>query len=77
MKTGQFFAIAAFSAFSCAPLAAQDFSEHFSDSTLRLDYVFAGNDSSQYIFLDGMSSQPRWYGRRTRLAELPLRGSIS
>ena len=75
MKTGQFFAIAAFSAFSCAPLAAQDFSEHFSDSTLRLDYVFAGNDSSQYIFLDGMSSQPRWYGRRTRLAELPLRGN--
>lgn len=56
-------------------LSAQSFSRHFCDSTLRLDYVFAGDTSSQHIFVDALSMTPHWYGRRQRLSELPLRGN--
>ena len=53
----------------------QNFDEYFSDATLRLDYVFAGNRTSQAIYLDGLSTSPRWYGRRVRLDALPLAGN--
>ena len=63
-------------AFSCCmPLCAQQFSKHFRDSTLRLDYIFAGDTAHQYIFVDELSVTPRWYGRRYRLNELPLKGN--
>ena len=51
---------------------AQDFEQYFSDSTLRLDYIFAGDVNQQYIYVDQLSKSHRWYGRRHRLAELPL-----
>ena len=54
---------------------AQVFSEWFSDRTLRLDYVFAGDASHQELYVDQLSQLPRWYGRRTRLSELPLAGN--
>lgn len=54
---------------------AQQFSEHFQDSTLRIDYTFSGDAQSQQLYVDELSSSPRWYGRRTRLKELPLRGN--
>lgn len=54
---------------------AQQYEQYFSDSTLRLDYVFAGNASAQHIYVDQLSKSPRWYGRRQRLGELPLAGS--
>ena len=57
------------------PLRAQSFTSHFCDSTLRLDYIFAGDTSSQHIFVDELSMTPRWYGRRQRLAQLPLLGN--
>ena len=59
------------------PLSAQQFHQHFCDSTLRLDYTFSGNVHEQHIFMDELSSQPRWYGRRHHLDELPLRGNGS
>ena len=59
------------------PIYAQNFSKHFADSTLRLDYIFAGDSSSQHIYLDELSMSPRWYGRRQRLSELPLKGNGS
>ncbi len=54
---------------------AQDFEQFFSDSTLRLDYIFAGDVNQQYIYVDQLSKSHRWYGRRHRLAELPLAGN--
>lgn len=54
---------------------AQDFDKYFTDYTLRLDYIFAGDRSHQAIYVDELERIPRWYGRRTRLAELPLEGN--
>ena len=54
---------------------AQVFDEWFCDRTLRLDYVFAGDVQHQQIYVDQLVQMPRWYGRRTRLAELPLAGN--
>lgn len=54
---------------------AQRFEDYFEDRTLRLDYTFAGNDILQEIFVDELVALPHWYGRRDRLAELPLKGN--
>ena len=59
------------------PLHAQHFNRHFADSTLRIDYIFAGNSREQHIYVDQLSRSPRWYGRRQRLAQLPLEGNGS
>lgn len=54
------------------------FLDNFSDSTLRLDYLFGGRMTNGRaectVMLDGMSRQPLWAGRRNRLAEIPLEG---
>ena len=54
---------------------AQRFEDYFEDRTLRLDYTFCGDASHQQIYVDELISIPRWYGRRYRLAELPLKGN--
>lgn len=73
----QFFTLLLFFLFTLSPLTAQDFSRHFSDSTLRIDYIFAGDTARQDIYLDELSMSPRWYGRRQHLSELPLKGNGS
>ena len=55
--------------------SAQRFEDYFDDRTLRLDYTFAGDDVLHEIYVDELISLPHWYGRRQRLAELPLRGN--
>ncbi|MBO6033882.1 MAG: peptidase M64, partial [Prevotella sp.] len=55
--------------------SAQRFEDYFEDRTLRLDYTFAGCDDIHQIFVDELVSLPHWYGRRHRLAELPLKGN--
>lgn len=55
--------------------AAQQFDRHFDGRTLRLDYIFAGDTARQHIALDRMSVLPGWYGKRARLAELPVEGN--
>ena len=54
---------------------AQKFEDYFEDRTLRLDYVFAGDEVLHQIYVDELVSMPRWYGRRQRLSELPLKGN--
>ena len=54
---------------------AQQFADYFEDRTLRLDYIFAGNNTQQNIYLDELVSMPRWYGKRKHLAEVPLTGN--
>ena len=55
--------------------SAQRFEDYFEDRTLRLDYTFAGDNILHEIYVDELVSLPHWYGRRQRLAELPLRGN--
>lgn len=61
-----------------APIAqAQrvDFNTHFSDTTLRLNYVFSGNAAHQHIALGSYSKSARWWGKRHRLAQVPVEGN--
>lgn len=58
-------------------LSAQSFEQYFCDSTLRLDYIFAGDSKSQQIYVDELAKSARWYGRRHHLSELPLEGNGS
>ena len=52
-----------------------DFDTYFTDQTLRLDYVFAGDIKTQSIYLSNLYSLPGWAGRRHHLSELPLDGT--
>ena len=52
-----------------------EFYKSFSDSTLRVDYVFGGDANESHIFLLGQSKQKGWAGRHSRLKELPLKGN--
>ena len=61
--------------FTAASVLAQQFDEWFNDSTLRLDYVFAGNNHDQQIFFEKACVTPQWAGRKARLAEVPLKGN--
>ena len=56
-------------------LFAQEFDAHFNDGTLRIDYTFMGNAQEQYIGLSEMSYTDGWYGRRTNLNNVPLKGN--
>lgn len=54
---------------------AQRFEDYFEDRTLRLDYTFSGNSQHQELYVDELTALPRWYGKRERLAEVPLKGN--
>lgn len=60
---------------STGSLYAQNFSDYFTDRTLRIDYLFTGNAEKQSICLDELSELPGWAGRRHHLSELPLQGN--
>lgn len=69
-------------ALCCASLNANaqgsgtsDFDRWFENRTLRLDYIFSGDAHSQRISLDELLVEPRWYGKRARLAEVPVEGN--
>lgn len=51
------------------------FDDYFENRTLRLDYIFAGDNRQQYIFFEKAYKTSRWAGRRSRLTEIPLRGN--
>ena len=53
----------------------QDFDDYFTDNTLRIDYNFAGNNVEQHIALDELCTSPGWYGKRKRLADVPMEGN--
>ncbi|MCH5302661.1 MAG: peptidase M64 [Prevotella sp.] len=55
--------------------AAQQFDDVFEDRTLRLDYVFAGDNRSQNIYFEQAYVTPQWAGRKSRLTEMFLRGN--
>ena len=55
--------------------SAQRFEDYFEDRTLRIDYTFSGNSEKQALYVDELVTLPRWYGKRERLAEVPLKGN--
>ena len=56
-------------------LSAQSFDTSFEDKTLRIDYTFMGNSSEQFIGLNEMAKSEGWWGRRTNLDSVPLKGN--
>lgn len=58
-----------------ANVSAQDFRAAFSDSTLRIDYIFSGNANQQHIAVDQLNVIPLWYGKKQRFTELPMEGN--
>jgi len=54
---------------------AQRFEDYFTDKTLRVDYTFSGDCKKQDIYIDKLNVIPGWYGKRQRLAELPVEGN--
>lgn len=66
---------------SAAVTGDASFAYNFSDSTLRLDYVFGGMaDSVSHrpvttLLFDGATRTPGWAGKRRRMNELPLHGN--
>ena len=55
--------------------SGQSCDPYFTDRTLRIDYNFSGNVDHQEIAVDELEVSPGWYGKRRRLAELPVEGN--
>ncbi|NDW13399.1 peptidase M64 [Bacteroides sp. 214] len=58
-----------------ASINAQVFEDYFINKTLRVDYIFSGDATSQHISLNGYSQLPTWAGRKHYLDKLPLLGN--
>ena len=56
-------------------MKAQNFDEYFSETTLRVDYLFNGNAQQHTISLDELVSLPAWAVRRPPLNQFPLAGN--
>lgn len=56
-------------------ISASTFETNFEDSTLRIDYIFAGNAERQNIYVDELTLTPVWYGKRSHLGDVPLMGN--
>lgn len=53
---------------------AQQFKEYFTDQTLRLDYIFAGNKEQQNAYLSELVQLEKWHGRTKNLNTAPIQG---
>ena len=53
---------------------SQIFADYFVDETLRIDYLWIGNESEQEIAIDEISRYPHWAGRQINLSTFPLAG---
>ncbi len=68
--------------FVCAALAlasshaaAQDFNTYFDNQTLRVNFILGGNADHSEILIQNLQSTPQWYGKKSRLAEIPVEGN--
>ncbi len=50
------------------------FDQVFNDSTLRIDYIFGGNDKTSLVMLDHMHKWKGWAGKRNNLEKIPYVG---
>lgn len=58
-----------------ATKASVDFDTYFDGRTLRIDYTFAGDSTSQQIFVNQYASLDNWAGRRVNLDKLQIEGT--
>ncbi len=58
-----------------AGVSAQDFDTCFEDATLRLDYVFCGDNAHQAIYFQQALRTSAWAGRRSNLSVSLLEGN--
>ena len=56
-------------------LKAQDFDRNFENATLRLDYVFCGDNAHQAIYFQQALKTSEWAGRRNNLSAPLLEGN--
>lgn len=59
----------------CFSVKSQSFSEYFTNQTLRLDYIFAGNDKEQHVFISDLVQLNEWHGRKGNLDKTPIQGN--
>lgn len=64
-----------FAAICTTHVAANDFDNHFTNHTLRIDYILSGNATQQVIAISQLTTSEGWWGRRCNLDEVPLRGN--
>lgn len=58
-----------------AGVQGRTFNESFADSTLRLDYIVAGNAKESNVFLNSQTKSAGWSGRRHNLDKIPMTGN--
>lgn len=75
MKRFTTFAAATLLVVSAKGASHPKFTDVFRDSTLRLDYVFAGDNNHTSVALSRMNKFGGWAGRRSNLDKLPLAGN--
>lgn len=63
------------SSFFILRCTAQRFEDYFVNKTLRIDYTFSGTATEQHIAVDELCEFEGWYGKRQRLAEVPVEGN--
>ena len=71
----RFFVFAAAFLAAWTGLKAQDFDKDFEDATLRLDYVFCGDNAHQAVYFQQAVRTSAWAGRRNNLSEPLLAGN--
>lgn len=54
---------------------AQNFSKYFENKTLRIDYIFAGNQAQQKAFIHQLVLLEDWHGRVENLQTTPIQGN--
>jgi hypothetical protein len=50
-------------------LGQTNFDDYFLKKTLRMDYVHAGSDTTEFVFLDQIKEEPFWGGSLTKLID--------
>lgn len=56
-------------------LFCQNFNDYFIDKTLRIDYIFSGNATSEKVSPIELSQLPQWAGRHNNLDSVLLKGN--
>ena len=44
-----------------------DFDQYFTNETMRVDFIFAGDAENEHVYLDGIKKEPFWGGTKAQL----------
>ncbi|MEA2107558.1 MAG: M64 family metallopeptidase [Bacteroidota bacterium] len=53
--------------FSYTGFAQVEYEQYFTDESMRVDFIFAGDATSEHIYLDEIKKEPFWGGPKTQL----------